>query len=76
MADGQSREACRNCRISGGRWLLYIAGVYTIRIRHTSGKTEFARADIVESKKVRRQSLWGAGLFGVVAVIMLVVWAV
>lgn len=57
-------------------WLLYMAGIYTIRIRRTSGKTEFARADIVESKKVRRQSLWGAALFGVVAVIMLVMWAV
>lgn len=48
-------------------WLLYMAVVYTIRIRHTSGKTAESRADIVESERVRRQSLGGAVLFGAVA---------
>lgn len=54
-------------------WLLYMAIVYTIRIRHTAGKTAESRTDIIESEKVRRQSLGGAILFGVVAIIFLVV---
>ncbi|MBS1846856.1 MAG: hypothetical protein JST73_01130 [Actinobacteria bacterium] len=60
--------------MAGG--LLYIAFVCTIRIRNNSGETEFARADLVESQNVRRQSLYGAVLFGVVALIMLIVWAI
>lgn len=56
-------------------WLLYMAWVYTVRIRRTSGKTAESRADIVESEKVRRQSLWGAAIFGVVALGCLIAWA-
>lgn len=55
--------------------LLCIAGVCTVRIRNTSMKTEASRADIVESEKARRESLWGAGLFAVISLVFLVIWA-
>ncbi|MBS1847660.1 MAG: hypothetical protein JST73_05230 [Actinobacteria bacterium] len=56
--------------------LLYVAAVCTMRIRRNEGKTEFARADLAESEEVRRQLLWGALIFAVLAVVMLIVWAI